>query len=114
MSEGAATIGPFVVPGRTACLRCVDAHATDADPSWPLLVTQYASRAGEDRCDGVPEPVDVMLASVSLAWAARDLASYAEGRRPGTWSATIRFDPYLTAIETQPWLRHPQCGCSWE
>ncbi len=30
-------------PGATACLRCLDAHCTDADPSWPLLVRQYAT-----------------------------------------------------------------------
>ena len=49
----APSIGPFVVPGETACLRCVDAHCTDADPSWPLLVRQYAaasSRRPPRRC----------------------------------------------------------------
>lgn len=113
LTEGSATVGPFVVPGQTACLRCVDAHHTDADPSWPLLVAQYASLASGERADGVPEPVDGMVAGVALAWAARDLASYAEGRRPSTWSTTIRFDPHLCSIETQSWLRHPACGCSW-
>jgi bacteriocin biosynthesis cyclodehydratase domain-containing protein len=114
MTEGYAALGPFVAPGRTACLRCVDAHATDADPAWPLLVAQYAAREAADRADGVPEPLDPLLASVAVAWAARDIASYAEGRRPGTWSTTIRLDTELAGIETQPWLRHPECGCSWD
>jgi len=48
-----------------------------------------------------------------VAWAARDVASYAEDRRPTTWSATLRLDAQLASIETQPWLRHPACGCSW-
>lgn len=113
LTEGSATVGPFVVPGRTACLRCLDAHHTDADPSWPLLVAQYASLRGRDRADGVPEPVDSSIATVALAWAARDLTSYAENRRPSTWSTTIRFDPHLTSIETRAWLRHPECGCAW-
>ena len=113
MREGQALVGPFVVPGRTACLRCVDAHLTDADPCWPLLVAQYAARQAGDRADGVPEPVDSLLAELAVAWAARDVASYAEGRRPSTWSTTIRLDAQLTAVETQPWLRHPGCGCSW-
>ncbi|MGH3332966.1 MAG: TOMM precursor leader peptide-binding protein [Nocardioidaceae bacterium] len=112
-TEGFATVGPFVVPGRTACLRCVDAHHTDADRSWPLLVEQYASLSSNDRADGVPEPVDALLARVALAWAARDIASHAEGRRPSTWSATIRFDPHLSVVETRTWLRHPGCGCAW-
>ena len=113
LTEGAATVGPFVVPGETACLRCLDAHHTDADPAWPLLVTQYASMTTHDRSDGVPEPVDNLIATVALAWAARDLTSYAEGSTPSTWSTTIRFDPHLTSLRTQAWQRHPDCGCAW-
>ena len=39
-----AEIGPFVVPGRTACLACLAAHRCDADPAWPLLVAQLLGR----------------------------------------------------------------------
>ena len=113
-TEGSMTVGPFVVPGETACLRCIDAHHTDADPSWPLLVAQYASLTSRERADGVPEPVDGMVALVALAWAARDLTSYAEGRRPSTWSQTIRFDAHLSSVEARSWLRHPECGCCWQ
>jgi bacteriocin biosynthesis cyclodehydratase domain-containing protein len=114
LTEGSAVVGPFVVPGSTACLRCIDGHHTDVDGSWPLLVEQYASLTARSRADGVPEPVDSLLASLAAAWAARDLASYAEGRRPSTWSTTIRFDPHLASIETSSWLRHPACGCAWD
>ena len=113
LTEGHALVGPFVLPGKTACLRCIDAHHTDADSSWPLLIEQYARLTGLDRADGIPEPVDTLLASVAVAWAARDLASYAEGRRPSCWSATIRFDAHLATVESRPWLRHPACGCGW-
>lgn len=113
LTEGTAVIGPFVHPGQSACLRCVDAHHTDVDPAWPLLVAQYASAVGRDRQDAIPEPVDPILASLAVAWAARELASHAEGRRPPTTSTTIRLDPHLTALETQHWPRHPACGCCW-
>jgi bacteriocin biosynthesis cyclodehydratase domain-containing protein len=113
LTEGRAVIGPFVVPGETACLRCVDAHCTDADPSWPLLVRQYSAASAADRSDGAPEPVDPLLAALALAWAARDLASYVDGLRPSTWSATVTVHPQLSRLETRPWLRHPACGCSW-
>lgn len=113
LTEGAATVGPFVAPGQTACLRCLDAHHTDADPSWPLLVAQYSSMTALDRADGVPEPVDNLIATIALAWAARDLTSYAESRTPSTWSTTVRFDPHLTSLRTQAWQRHPACGCAW-
>jgi bacteriocin biosynthesis cyclodehydratase domain-containing protein len=113
LTEGRAVIGPFVQPGSTACLRCLDAHCTDADPAWPLLVRQYAAAAACDRADGAPEPVDPLLASLAVAWAARDLVSYVDGRRPSTWSTTVTIHPRLSRLETRAWLRHPACGCSW-
>jgi bacteriocin biosynthesis cyclodehydratase domain-containing protein len=114
LTEGRAVIGPFVEPGATACLRCLDAHHQDADPAWPLLVRQYAAASARDRSDGAPEPVDPLLAALAVAWAARDLASYADGARPSTWSSTITLHPRLARLETRRWLRHPGCGCSWE
>lgn len=111
--EGHAVVGPFVAPRATACLRCIDAHATDEDPSWPLLLHQYVELCSRDRRDGASEPVDPILADLACAWAARDAATYLEGHRPSTWSATIRIDPRLHALETREWQRHPDCGCGW-
>jgi len=112
--EGLAVLGPFVRPGLTACLRCLDAHHADADGSWPLLVQQYTTASAGERADGVPEPVDSLTATVLLSWAAREVANHAEGHRPATWSTTIRLDRRLTSVETRSWLRHPDCGCGWE
>jgi bacteriocin biosynthesis cyclodehydratase domain-containing protein len=114
LTEGRAVIGPFVAPGCTACLRCIDAHHTDADPTWPLLVRQYAAACTRDRADGAPEPVDPLLAGLAVAWAARDLVAYVDGGRPSTWSTTVTFDASPGRLETQAWLRHPGCGCSWD
>jgi bacteriocin biosynthesis cyclodehydratase domain-containing protein len=114
MTEGRAVVGPFVVPGSTACLRCLDAHCTDADPAWPLLVRQYATSSAHDRADGAPEPLDPLLAALALAWAARDLATYVDGLRPSTWSVTVTIHPQLSRIETRRWLRHPACACTWD
>lgn len=113
LTEGHAVLGPFVRPAETACLRCIDAHHTDVDRSWPLLVAQYATAVTRGREDTVPEPVDPVLATLAAAWAARELVTHAEGGEPATTSATIRLDPRLTALETQTWPRHPACGCSW-
>lgn len=111
--EGHALVGPFVDPGTTACLRCVDAHHTDADPAWPLLVAQYAAAVGRPRDDTLPEPVDPALATLAAAWAARELVSHTEGRVPATSSTTVRLDAHLTCLETHCWPRHPACGCAW-
>ena len=114
LTEGRAVVGPFVVPGRTACLRCIDAHHTDADPAWPLLVRQYAAACRRDRADGAPEPLDPLLARLAVAWAARDLTAFVDGGRPSTWSTTVTLDARPDRLETQAWLRHPGCGCSWD
>lgn len=111
--EGRAVIGPFVVPGKTACLRCIDAYRAEEDPAWPLLVEQYARATRSDRADGIPEPVDAALAAVAVGWAARELASYAENAVPVSWSSTTRLSATLDTVETRHWPQHPHCGCTW-
>ena len=32
-----AEVGPLVLPGRSACLACLDSHRTAADSAWPVL-----------------------------------------------------------------------------
>lgn len=108
---GAATgrrVGPFVQPGLTACLRCVDAHEALHDARRPLLLSQ-AARAAIDR----PPPVDPLLDQIALAWAARDLLRYLEGDEPSTWSTTVDVGP-VEAPERVRWGRHPDCGCAWD
>ena len=113
LTEGRVLLGPFVVPGATACLRCLDAHHTDVDPAWPLLVAQYAAATERGRADALPEPVDSLLATLAAAWAARDMVTYLEGRSPSTASTTLLLDARLGSLEAQTWARHPACGCSW-
>jgi bacteriocin biosynthesis cyclodehydratase domain-containing protein len=111
--EGRAVVGPFVVPGRTACLRCIDAYLTEHDPAWPLLVEQYSRACRTDRADGIPEPVDAALAAVAVGWAVRDLEAYAEGGRPASWSTTTTLDPQPSEVTARTWPPHPHCGCAW-
>lgn len=92
------TVGPLVVPGVTACARCVD--AASQDPRRPVLLEQ--AEAG---------PVDPVLRSLALAHAARDVIAWLDGDRPSSWSATLRVGD---SDELQPWPRHPHCGCAWD
>ena len=52
--DATAWVGPLVLPGRTACLRCVDAHRRDRDPAWPSVAAQLtaAPPAGDPGVDG--------------------------------------------------------------
>ncbi len=113
--EGEVVVGPFVMPGVTACLRCLDLHRATADPAWPLVVRQAAAASARPRPDGVPAPVDATALALGLGWAARDVVLAAEGLRPGTWSSTARVGVSDPAPEHTSWWRHPACACScWD
>lgn len=103
-AAGRLRVGPFVVPGLTACLRCLDEHITDRDPRHPLVVEQHLAPDPTD----LPAQPDLQLA---LAWAARDVVCLISGDRPTTWSATV--DVEQDGPITQQWRRHPRCGCAW-
>ena len=94
---GAASVrvGPFVHPGVTACLRCVEGAGGRGEP--PLAA--YAA-------------LDPALLVLGLGWAARDLATWQSGQPPTTWSTTVTIRADLQPEVTR-WPRHPHCGCSW-
>ena len=109
--EGRALVGPLVVPGATACLRCLDLHRADADPAWPLLVEQYSRFTRQDRPDGVPEPVDAALAHVAMGWATRELTAHLCGGVPLTRSRVLTLSSDLTEVAVQEYPQRPDCGC---
>lgn len=111
--DGVATIGPYVVPGVTACLRCVDLHLAADEPLWPALVAQHAGARHLAGVHGWPEPRDLALVTLATAWAVRDLCTQAEGDRPTTWSATVRLEAGLAGLTDVQWLRHSGCSCFW-
>ncbi len=103
---GRLCVGPFVVPGLTACVRCVEAHSCDRDPRFAAVLRQL--REGEDG----PDPVDPVLMQLALAWAVHDLVRFVEGDAPATWSSTVTIAPG-PVVESRHWSRHPACGCAW-
>lgn len=104
--EGIVRVGPFVVPGVTACLRCLDAHQAEHDPRRGLVVQQYAGEPMRE------DPLPADLWQLATAFAVRELVRWVDGHRPRTWSATVRVDAALELTPTT-WTRHPGCGCSW-
>lgn len=110
--DGGALLGPFVVPGTTACLRCIDAHESLLDPDHVVVTARYARASVRPRADGVPD-VDPALATVALGWAVRDVVAHLAGAEPSTWSRTLFLGPDLRQRHEREWLRHPTCGCCW-
>jgi bacteriocin biosynthesis cyclodehydratase domain-containing protein len=99
-------LGPYVVPGATACLRCVDAHAGEHDPRRALVVEQLATTAPLR-----PLAPDPALRALALAWAVHDLGTVAEGGVPASWSATVALGTLPPAVTA--YHRHLHCGCAW-
>ena len=100
-------VGPFVEPGRSACLRCVDAVRTDLDPAWPTLVDATTRHRGR-----VPA-CDPVLASLVAAWAVQEIVLWAGGQRLQTRDATIEVPQGLGRVHVERYEPHPSCGCGW-
>lgn len=98
-------VGPFVVPGSTACLRCTD--TTEGE-------VRSAPEAGLEATagDGLPEDLSPLLLRRALVLAVEDLCAWAEGRQPATWSATLSVADRVD-VTCRRWRQHPHCGCSW-
>jgi len=103
---GGTMLGPYVVPGVTACLRCVDAHLGERDPRRSLVVEQLAVTPPLR-----PARPDQAGRALAVGWAVRDLVTAADGGRPATWSATV--DLGLLPPRLTPYQRHLHCGCAW-
>ncbi|HYO32971.1 MAG TPA: hypothetical protein VES21_08995 [Nocardioidaceae bacterium] len=100
-------VGPFVLPGTSACLRCVDAAHTDIDPAWPTLLRSTTVRPLR-----VP-PCDSLLATLVAAWAAQDVTLWASELRPQTCDRVIEIPQGWGPVEAAHYELHPLCGCGW-
>lgn len=100
-SPTSASVGPIVMPGRTACLRCLALHQRDADPD--------GRRATDAAPDHASDPVLAMVAVTAAVAMLRqwiDAPETVMGRR-------IDFQiPDLRPREKQVHA-HPGCGCLW-
>ncbi len=98
LDAGSATIGPVVVPGRTACLACLDAARRRDDAQWPTIAAQLLGRAHPD--------VDVALAA-EAGRAARFLLS-------GPIASTTRSLRLRADSSRRAWEMHrpsEECHC---
>lgn len=95
-------IGPFVVPGRTACLTCVGLHRRDADTAWPALASQLLARPAP--APSAPLLLDAALTAVALIRDARR-----HPRRTAHPSVTVLDGRVHRRMRTH--RPHAGCGC---
>ena len=114
VADGIAAVGPFVRPGKTACIGCVDRTLAARDPAWPVLVDQLQSSAGQRARNTVdlPLPRSRVLEGAVASWAARDVLAHLAGQPVLTYGTSLRLDDGLVHQVVHRWEQHPACGCS--
>jgi hypothetical protein len=83
--EATAVVGPFVLPGSTSCLRCLELHRADRDAAWPVIAAQLAaggSRTGTEACD-------IALATLAASITALQVLAFVDGGAPATHNGTL-------------------------
>jgi hypothetical protein len=97
------TIGPFVEPGRSPCVYCVQLTRTDADPAWPAVATQVWGR---------PAPERTQLTVLSAAcFAARRIRTRLDAG-PGTLARGWRLAESGGTVSAWTARTHPLCSCA--
>ena len=105
--EAIGTVGPLVVPGRSACLRCLDLARADRDPAWPLILAQVAGR--------VPDPpaCDSILAAAVAAQAAAQVLHFVDRAAAASAVTNGTLELVLPGWQwhRRSWQPHSRCGC---
>ena len=106
-SEAIGIVGPMVVPGRTACLRCLDLHRTDRDPAWPLILAQLAGR------QPIPLACDAPLAAAVAAQTAFQALAFVDSAAAPDAVTNGTLELVLPAWQwrRRTWPPHQRCSC---
>ncbi|MCK0117396.1 ThiF family adenylyltransferase [Isoptericola sp. S6320L] len=105
VGEADVTLGPFVLPGSTACTACWHRHATDADERWPELVDQLAELPAAPGQETV-------LSVTAAALAAGQVLAHLDGTRPAAAGAVLEVTLPEAVARTRPVEAHPACPCT--
>lgn len=100
-----AVVGPTAVQGHPPCLRCLDLHRRDRDPSWPMVLAQLDPASGE-RLE-----VEPALGSLTGGVAGMVALTYLDDR-PLPAGISLEMGWPWPAITGRRWSPHPSCGCA--
>ncbi|MEC4018335.1 ThiF family adenylyltransferase [Streptomyces sp. H27-D2] len=110
--EATGVVGPLVLPGGTACARCVELARTEIEPAWPRMLAQWRSGRGAGRGRGTAGlACDVALATMVAGITAAYALSFLDGDRAPCANARWEFAlPDLSWVQ-RPLGPHRDCGC---
>jgi DNA-binding transcriptional ArsR family regulator len=98
------SVGPLVLAGQTSCVRCADLARSDADPQWPVVLTQLSRLRLES-----PPALLAWAASVATAQA----LAFLHGELPESAGTTLELSWPDFVTRLRRWPAHPGCGCGW-
>jgi len=106
--EAIGVVGPLVIPGRTACLRCLDYFRAGNDPAWPLILAQLADRRPD------PAACDAALAWAVAAQAAAQALTAIDQTPAACAAANGTLELVLPGWQwrRRTWRPHPACPCA--
>lgn len=110
LREQDGTVGPLVVPGRTACCACVEWHRSDRDAQWLEVCEQLAGNTNQARRTGFLEDAALSTALAGTA-AAQALLFLDAVNQPSSWSSVLSFHPDNGRWSHEEFATHPRCGC---
>lgn len=99
-----------MIPGASACGRCLAMTRTDQDAAWPRLLAQLTAdvraKAPEPACDGAVAAAVAGLAGLHA------LLLLDGGRPPSVdgWCEVSAVDGMVRRLRLPP---HTECGCFW-
>src|SRR5580692_463125 len=105
--EAIGVVGPLVIPGRTACLRCLDLTRAERDPAWPLILAQLEGREPDPCACDAPLAAAVAAQAAAQVLAFIDRAVAADAVVNGTLELVLPGWQW----RRRTWPRHPGCSC---
>jgi hypothetical protein len=107
--EAIGVVGPLVLPGRSACVRCLDLSRAARDPAWPRILAQAGGDCGSP---AATQACDTVLAAATAALAAgQALAFIDRACEPATANATLEVVLPGWQWQRRGWPAHPACTC---
>ncbi len=108
LDEDRVRVGPYIAPGLTPCLTCLDLNRAEWDAAWPALLPQLGRTPWAVAAPVVAAP----LRYAAAAEVGAEVLAVAGGTRPRTAGRVLALGPAHDARTTWPVAFHHRCGCA--
>ncbi len=107
--EAIGVVGPLVLPGRSACMRCIDLSKAARDPAWPRILAQAS---GIGTVPAATQACDTVLSAATAALAvAQALTLIDRAGVPAAANGTLEVVLPEWQWQRRGWPPHPACTC---